>query len=413
MTAASLPAGEPTERRKFQLTDLSGNSNKWYMIETWPLSDGTLLFRATYGRVGATPQTDDKITSRAWIERKIREKLTKGYHEVALHRPTIVAAAPVAACNIDPAVKQVVDWIYAEARENIAAYLAVGLDALSAEQIERGRVLLGLAQRQYATWQHDHSQVNAAMLAGTVQQFYNAVPTRLPHRIEADTVVQQFCADFDQQENRLNQLEAAVATQVIEQRSPQVSPYDALGAELHLLPQNAPRFGEIADYIERTQTHGFRARVRNIFSVYIEQERRAFEQNRCGTQHMALLFHGTVGQNVRHILRSGLICPRTPSHGRMFGHGIYFANQSSKSINYCATRTRRVPHFLLLADVALGNTYVAPDAMSDLRAAPRGYDSVHGKAGFTGAWGGKLNYDEFIVYAAAQQSIRYLVTLDR
>ena len=52
-------------------------------------------------------------------------------------------------------------------------------------------------------------------------------------------------------------------------------------------------------------------------------------------------------------------------------------------------------------------------AMSDLRAAPRGFDSVWGKAGHTLAWGGTLAHDEFIVYKAAQQTLRYLVLFDR
>ena len=97
----------------------------------------------------------------------------------------------------------------------------------------------------------------------------------------------------------------------------------------------------------------------------------------------------------------------------MFGHGIYFANKATKSTNYCSVRGRSVPHFLFLADVAIGKSYVAREAMSDLREAPKGHDSVLGKAGHTTAWAGKLQYDEFIVYHAPQQTLRYLVTFDR
>jgi hypothetical protein len=310
-------------------------------------------------------------------------------------------------------VQQLVDWIYAEAGEKIASFLACGLDALSEDQIERGRKLLTLAQTQYGTWQQSQSQAGMTLLAGTVQSFYNAVPTQLPGRIDRQQVVLDFCKAFDEQEDRLNQLEAAIATMSIQQQNPQVSSYDALGAELAPLPQNHPMYGMIVDYIARTTVHGYKVQPRDIFSVSIPGERRAFEANTRGADARELLFHGTAGQNVRHIMRSGLICPRTPSNGRMMGHGIYFANKCTKSANYCSTRGRRVPNFLFLAEVAIGKTYIAKEPMTSLREAPKGHDSVLGKAGVTKAWGGHLQYDEFIVYTAAQQSIRYLVTFDR
>lgn len=410
MTNAFVPTGEPTERRKFQMTNLDGNNNKYYLVETWRVDDQQVFFRATYGRVGANPQIDEKLTSPTWVARKIREKCGKGYQEVALHRPVVAAAAPAPPSNIEPKVQQVVDYIYAEAGENIASYLSVGLDALSQDQIDHGRKLLMLAQAQHAAWRQSQSQSTFHLLAGTVQHFYNSIPTRLPSRIDRERVVGDFCANFAEQEDRLNQLEAAIATAAVQQSNPQVSGYDALGAQLALLPQNDTMYGQICDYIARTAVHGYQVRVHDIYTVRVPNERQAFEQNQVGRHHSALLFHGTAGQNVRHILRTGLICPKTASNGRMFGHGVYFANKCTKSTNYCSVRRKNMPHFLFLAEVALGTTYVAPQAMSDLRSAPKGHDSVHGKAGHTQAWGGTLQYDEFIVYSAAQQTLRYLVT---
>src|SRR5262245_14294067 len=117
-TAAFTPNGEPAERRKFQLTNLDGNNNKYYLVETWPLPDGQVFFRATYGRVGASPQVDEKVATPAWVERKIREKSGKGYQEVTLHRPVVVAAAPAPlAAPIEPQVQRLVDYIYTEAGE--------------------------------------------------------------------------------------------------------------------------------------------------------------------------------------------------------------------------------------------------------------------------------------------------------
>ena len=412
-TTLPSPSGEPAERRKFQLTNLDGNNNKYYLVETWPLPDGQVFFRATYGRVGSAPQVDEKVASATWVERKIREKTGKGYQEVTLHRPAVVAAAPAPVVQVAPKVQQLVDYIYAEAGEKIASYLSVGVDGLSQDQIERGRKLLSLAQAQHTAWSQAQSQAAFHLLSGTVQSYYNAVPTKLPSRIDRQQVVTDFCKDFDEQEQRLNQLEAAIATYAVQQHNPQVSRYDALGVEIALLPQQDNRYAQVCDYIARTAVHGYKVRVRDVFSVVVPAERRAFEQNTRGRSQVDLLFHGTAGQNVRHILRSGLICPRSPSNGRFLGHGIYFANKCTKSANYCSVRGRGVPHFLFLAEVAIGKIYIAPGAMSDLRDAPKGHDSVLGKAGRTDAWGGKLAYDEYVIYSAAQQTLRYLVTFDR
>ena len=413
MSAVYSPTGEPAERRKFQLTNLDGNNNKYYLVELWPLPDQQVFFRATYGRVGSGAQVDERVTTERWVEQKIREKTRKGYREVALHRPAMPATAPLAPSVHHPKVQHVIDYIYAEAGEGIASYLAVGVDALSPEQITQGRKLLALAQIQHVSWQRDTSQANFALLSGTVQNFYNAVPTQLPGRIDREKVVLKFCDQFDEQENRLNQLEAAIATHTVQQQNPSVSRYDALGADIELLAEIDHRYGTICDYIERTAVHGYNVRVRDIFTLSIPEERRRFSADDVGRSKVELLFHGTAGQNVRHILRTGLVCPKTASHGRMFGHGVYFANKCTKSVNYCSVRRRNGPQFLFLADVAIGKAFVAKDAMSDLRAAPRGHDSVWGKAGHTKAWGGALNFDEFIVYRAEQQTLRYLVLFDR
>lgn len=412
LTTSQAPTGEATERRKFQLTNLDGNNNKFYLVETWDVGGSSVYFRATYGRVGTRPQVSEKWTTMHWVESQIRNKISKGYREITLHRPTTTIAATVGT-PIDSKVQRLVEDIYTEARDNIASYLAVEVDALSDQQIAQGRNLLLAAQQQYATWQHAPSRSTADTLARVVEDYYNTIPTQLPHRIDRDQIILDFCKQFDEQEDRLNQLEAALATNNAQQRNPQVSLYDALGAELALVPQAARVYGAIKDYVERTCVHNYRVTVRDVFSVTVPEERRVFEQAQRKGIRTELLFHGTGSQNVRHILRTGLICPRSPSHGRMFGHGVYFANQSTKSANYCSTRRRSVPNMLFLADVAIGQPFVAKEAMPDLAAPPRGYDSVWGKAGHTASWGSLLRFDEFIVYRAEQQTLRYLVTFDR
>jgi hypothetical protein len=94
----------------------------------------------------------------------------------------------------------------------------------------------------------------------------------------------------------------------------------------------------------------------------------------------------------------------------MFGNGIYLANRSSKSVNYCAVGRAGYPGMLFVVEAALGKSYVATTAKG-FNNPPRGYDSVCGRAGHTKAWAAfTLQNDEYVVYRPEQQTIRYLVT---
>jgi predicted DNA-binding WGR domain protein len=409
---------EPLERRMYQLTDLTGNHNKFYMVELWPAPDGKVRFRASWGRVGSKPQSSEKVMTPYAVEAQIAEKVRKGYRRIELHRPEVeIIAQPddPPLPKLDPKVVQLVDWIFLEAGEHIRSYLAVEVDALGQDQINEGRRLLSEAQTQYNTLRLNpfKRDQNMKVLAGTVQGYYNAIPTKLPARMDPESVVLDFCKQLNEQEDRLLQLEAAIAMMKVERKHPGQSHYQNLGADINVLPADDPARMDIVAYVERTQVHGYKVRVRDVFEVCIPEERKAYEQNKHGVSHRELLFHGTHNRNVRHILRQGLICPRTASNGRMFGNGIYLANRSSKSINYCAVGRAGFPNMMFVVEAALGNSYVATSAKG-FNKPPRGYDSVCGRAGHTKAWAAfTLQNDEFVVYRPEQQTIRYLVTFER
>ncbi len=421
-SAAVLPARTPDLRRKFQLTEFGDNHNKWWQIEVWDLGGGAVHMRTTWGRVGAAPQSKDKLCGEAEVQHTIADKKAKGYQELDLHAPAAAATpTPSSTPAVPRKVEQLLDLIFAEAGRRIASYLAVTVDALSQAQIQRGRDLLEQATGHYGLWQHSRSRTDFATLVESVKAYYNTIPTQLPRNLRDPQVMEQvvvsFCQDLSEQETRLNQLEAALATYTAQSpasgQAP--SPYDLLGARIEPVAEKDEAYAKIVDFLGRTSRHGYGIRVRDVFAAEVPSERKAFEANAFGSHRVLRLTHGTNNANVRHILRehgagSGLRVPRSMTHGWMFGPGIYFANVGSKSANYCHGRAGNL-RMMFLADVAVGDMYVAPDAMS-VTQAPSGHHSVWGKAGHTGSWGGKLLFDEFIVYRQEQQTIRYLVTWD-
>uniref|UniRef100_A0A1I8G268 Poly [ADP-ribose] polymerase n=1 Tax=Macrostomum lignano TaxID=282301 RepID=A0A1I8G268_9PLAT len=132
-----------------------------------------------------------------------------------------------------------------------------------------------------------------------------------------------------------------------------------------------------------------------LYNVYNE----LFKKN-CSPE---LLIHGTSGSSAESIIKDGF---RIGSKG-MFGAGIYFATDTTKSAQYCRESGVKT---LLLCEVVLGKTMLCKAPRHDLtldsiRAA--GYDSVFAKRN-TKKTGGVVN-DEYIVYRPEQATPRYLV----
>lgn len=385
---------DPIIRRTFQLTDLSANNNKFWTVEFWP--DGAMT--TTWGRVGQTPQVKTKPKANAVeVTRLIREKERKGYIEIELHRQIPVAIADLSMGVLDGRVQRLVELIYREAMMQIQGYLAVDIHTLSEQQIARGRKLLRQIQ--------EAQQVAGSgdLVVQQVQAYYNTIPTKLPARIDLNEIVTQFVNTMAEQEDRLNQLETGLAVHQAQAAQTNLSQLDALGGvEISPMDAGSRLYGDIADYVART-AQGAR-KIHEIFAIHIPEERTAWMAEKRGKRNVQSLFHGTKSWNMRHILKTGLVVPQVPTHGRRFGHGMYFADQARRSLNYTGGKLSPL-QMLLVADVALGKPAKMSGMNPGLTEAPRGYDSVWGVEAFGGL-------DEFIVYKASQQTIRALVMLE-
>lgn len=136
--------------------------------------------------------------------------------------------------------------------------------------------------------------------------------------------------------------------------------------------------------------------------------------------HTALLIHGTRSVNVRGILDKALMMPRqlvgVTITGAMFGQGLYFADDWKKSAGYTSLRggywssggggIKNRGAFMFLADVVLGQPYVAPNAKG-YTGPPTGYHCIFGKANYSG-----VANNEWIIFKSEQNRLRYLVEFD-
>lgn len=400
MAGLVAPDREPDRIRKFQCTYLGGNNNKYWNVEIW---DQERIFRITYGRVGVECARPFLYQGGDYeIEKKVRSKTNPSnkpdelYTEIKLHT---VSSGPAIIKGNTPEAKRA-ERIIEVANESIAGFLSTTVDNLSVEQIQAGRrVLKDISETPRS---------NPNELIALATKYYTLIPTKLPSKINPWDQTQTLMIGLDVEEDRLAQLEAAVGS--IQTQKGAKSVFDILGATLELETKDKAR---IVKYIEDTKVHyGYsRYKVKQLLSVTIPGERRAYQEETRGKHKILELFHGTADYNVRHIMKTGLICPQQASNGRAFGNGIYYADKSTKSLGYASGRNGE--SYLFVAEVAVGDWHVAKTT-GNWREAPDGKDSVFAPASdnIHGVYGGKLSYSEYIVFRPSQQTIRWVAVME-
>ncbi|KAF7222008.1 poly [ADP-ribose] polymerase 2 [Nothobranchius furzeri] len=214
--------------------------------------------------------------------------------------------------------------------------------------------------------------------------------------------------------------------------------YQSLQCRLQPLDSSSHEYKVIEKYLQSTHasTHSdYSMTVLDVFSVDRDRESDNFLSQ---LHNRTLLWHGSRISNWVGILSKGLRVapPEAPVTGYMFGKGIYFADMSSKSANYCFASQSNHVGLLLLCEVALGDCNELLDADYEADNLPAGKHSTKGlgqtgpdprnavtldgvtvpmgpgvKTGVGRTNGYSLLYNEFVVYNPAQTKMRYLLRI--
>lgn len=167
-------------------------------------------------------------------------------------------------------------------------------------------------------------------------------------------------------------------------------------------------------YKTRNRVHAsYDCKVKQAWTVLMPSCKAAFDPVATKLGNVMELFHGSSAQNLLSILKSSLRTrPPTSAYvsGKMFGStGIYFSDQSTKSLNYAigywggATSSRI---FMFVADVSMGKMFIPRGPDSNL---PKpGYDSTFAKAHVS-----SVSNNEMIVYRENQVNLKYLVEFSK
>ncbi|KAI8759281.1 poly [ADP-ribose] polymerase 2, partial [Biomphalaria glabrata] len=277
-------------------------------------------------------------------------------------------------------------------------------------------------------------KVSGRLLAEACSEFY----TRIPHEFGMQTPPLINTPQMVKQKIEL--LEALedieIAIKLLKGGDMSENPVDRHYHQLHCQLEPVSHDGEefklVDSYLQQTHanTHNqYKLELLDVFKCDKEGESETF----LDLGNRMLLWHGSRLTNWAGILGQGLRIapPEAPVTGYMFGKGVYFADMSSKSANYCfATKTKNVG-LLLLCDVSLGTTNDKLAADYSANSLPKGRHSVKGVGrvapdpktfvklpdGLTVPVGkavnvantSVLNYNEFIVYDTRQIRMKYLV----
>jgi poly [ADP-ribose] polymerase len=159
--------------------------------------------------------------------------------------------------------------------------------------------------------------------------------------------------------------------------------YKEMDCEICPLSSDDEMYDLIGKYIK--QTHGsthsnYTLEVKEIFEINKQKEIARFKD----VGNRQLLWHGSRITNWMGILSQGLRIapPEAPVTGYMFGKGLYFADSSSKSANYCFATPNKPEGLLLLNEVSLGGTNDLAAADHNAHKLPKGTNSTKGVGQF-------------------------------
>lgn len=417
--------------------DPIGNSNKFYTAEIHEANGKYRIF-THYGRMGAAGTKDVRETdqlNQALNEFKslVRKKTNSGYSEILLAQSSTGSDVAQKMVNTDNVVTQTIDekpsnldlkvqslvkTIFQEAGHHFSKLVegefasedSSPLGKLSLEQIERGRkVIHRIAE---VLNMENKAFANEFLLTNLSREYYLHIPKVFGRKINLADFLLSTPDKLQQEIDTLNFYEDIINMgSIVYEKSNIDGQYESLNTDLSYLDPDSDKYQQLVKYLKESASshHHFQMNVENIYSV--NQKNAPTFDNSVG--NVRELFHGSRNRNLAGILSSNLRLPSTLQgvqlNGAMFGPGIYFADQSSKSVQYSNARfggdkNSTNKSYLFVVEVALGKIHEVENSHYFL-SPPEGSDSVKG------VMGRSLLHNEYIVYNEERVRIKYIIEL--
>lgn len=424
---ATATSTSVVKEARYVLTNISNNNNKFWNIRLY--TDGSC--ETHWGRVGEEGQRKlFAAYSEAAFESKCREKAAKGYKPQKTLANTATASesmgkqklAEVAAAQIETDSAETLKLVTYLAQVNVHRILqattlqydesrgtfSTPLGIVTGEAITEARDLLSRIGQFVSAGNYED-----ATLIGLLNDYLMLVPQNIGRGKPDPKALFPDLEAVQKQNGILDSLEASLQVVLTadtngESETPEVP--KLFEAKLTLV-EDAGEITRIRNKYRATHQAQHACRhldVKRVFRVEIGSMHRSFQEKGRQFGNVQELWHGTRASNLLSILKSGFeIPPSNAPHctGRMFGNGVYFSDQSTKSLNYAYgywSGSRDETCYMFLVDVAMGKSYVPPGPSQALPLA--GYDSTFAQAAKSG-----VQNNEMIVYRTEQINPTFLI----
>lgn len=435
------------EVKKFVKSDAEANNNKVWQYTVY--DDGTMEIE--YGRIGNSLQSDGpEPFSQSKIDKKVKEKTQPwngkkgGYVAIDVMAAPTGPSGPVGSsthvknaavrdiAGSDPVLSALVTRL-AEANKHeiqIASggqmdvdlstgIISTPVGVVSKANVDQARIILGTKLEPFVKKQDfDNSDFKRAL-----SDYLMLVPQRVGHRNWHSTFMPDLAA-MTKQVSLLDQLDASI--ELVEQRltaaqqaaataaGKPVAPARAFDVRLELMSDNDPDYIAICKFYndgknDRHSSHHLKPK--RGFRLTIPHMKAAWDADGAKMTNQWRLWHGSRIFNLLSIMKRGFVLPQQlPTAviaGAMFGSGLYFSDQSTKSLNYSYGYWQGGGGydnncFMFVVDVAMGKYHVPSGPRN--APPPAGYDSTFAKAKESGV----LN-NEMIVFRLGQANITHLI----
>ena len=461
-------------------TNIQGNNNKYYLMQLLKADSGNrYAVWMRWGRVGYKGQNSWQVTGtnleeakriftkkfqdktkNAWEDRENFEKCPGKYDLVLMDysagkegQEDTVDGPGTSVIKSEPLDKKPVPESSLEQRVQDLITLICDIKTMEQSVVEMeydtkkaplGKITTAQIKAGYEALKKISACLDEGKTSGReITEACNDFYTRIPH--EFGFRVPPMIRSHAEVKKKIGLLEALSDIQVAlkllsvnqdDSTNPVDRRYNQLKVDINALDKADTEWKLIEKSIQDTHasTHtSYTMEVQDVFKI----DKHGEEEKWTNVGNTRLLYHGSRLSNWAGILGQGLRIapPEAPVTGYMFGKGVYFADMSSKSANYCwTTRTNNIG-LLLICEVALGqpNKLVNADYNADKlpsgchsvqglgRIEPGGTDTlpsglaiptgkpkktkVENKSGFT------LQYNEFIVYNTNQIKMKYLAKI--
>lgn len=422
---------EIIEHRKFSLTNLGENNNKFWNITLYSDNDVS----SEWGRQGDGQKSGQtKRWSGAglsFMEKKIREKEKKGYRENKVAGEIVsenfnnldiknIAIKQIRHTNI--LVQELIDYL-------------VKINAHNILQATKGKIIYDTSTAQFKTTQgviipdqiirarnllsdlSDKVVKNDYDFEDDLNEYLSLIPRDFGRRRMTPKDILPDIATIRRENDILDGLDASFAGIISQpvkttKKKNEIKVFDV---ELSIIEDNTI-IKNISNLFEKSKKSMHydvaRKKVKDVYAISIKNMKDVFEKKGRKYGNIMRLWHGTSASNLLSIMRQGLIIPPAQSShctGRMYQDGLYFSSVSTKALNYATNfwgegkLTSRI--FMFLCDVAMGKSYIADSGWG--KYPKKGYDSTWAKGGQSGV----IN-DEMIVYKTFQANLIYLIEFE-